>query len=232
MVLAAGLGRRMGALAADRPKPMVAVAGRPLIDHVLDRLVAAGIGPVVVNVHHHADLLEAHLRRRARPAILVSDEREALLETGGGVRRALPLLGPAPFVVMNGDTIWIEDGVSNLARLAESFDPARMDALLLLASRAGSIGYEGRGDFLRDGDGRLARRPAEGEAPFVYAGAAVLSPALFADTPDSSFSLNLVFDRAIAAGRLFGLPLDGLWMHVGTPQAVAEAERRYAAALA
>lgn len=232
MVLAAGLGRRMGTLAADRPKPMVAVAGRPLIDHVLDRLVAAGIGPVVVNVHHHADLLEAHLRRRTRPAILVSDEREALLETGGGVRRALPLLGPAPFVVMNGDTIWIEDGVSNLARLAAGFDPRRMDALLLLAGRAGSIGYEGRGDFLRDGDGRLARRPAEGEAPFVYAGAAVLSPALFAGTPEGAFSLNLVFDRAIAAERLFGLPLDGLWMHVGTPEAVAEAERRYAAGVA
>jgi MurNAc alpha-1-phosphate uridylyltransferase len=232
MVLAAGLGRRMGALAADRPKPMIEVAGRPLVDHVLARLAEVGAGPVVVNVHHHAALLEAHLRGRTRPEIVISDERDALLETGGGVRRALPLLGAAPFYVMNGDTIWIEHGAPNLARLAAAFDPARMDALLLLAATEGSVGYDGRGDFLRGGDGRLARRPADGTAPFVYAGAAILSPALFAGTPEGAFSLNLVFDRAIAAGRLFGLPLDGLWMHVGTPQAVAEAERRYAAALA
>jgi MurNAc alpha-1-phosphate uridylyltransferase len=232
MVLAAGLGRRMGALAADRPKPMVEVAGRPLIDHVLDRLVAAGADPVVVNVHHHADRLEAHLRRRTRPAIVISDERDGLLETGGGIRRALPLLGAAPFFVMNGDTIWIEDGVANLARLAAAFDPGRMDALLLLAGRDRSIGYEGRGDFLRAADGRLARRPAEGGAPFVYAGAAILDPALFGDTPEGPFSLNLVFDRAIAAGRVFGIALDGLWMHVGTPEAVAEADRRYAAGVA
>ncbi|HVV93125.1 MAG TPA: nucleotidyltransferase family protein [Hyphomicrobiales bacterium] len=232
MVLAAGLGRRMGALTTERPKPMVEVGGRPLIDHVLDRLVAAGVDPVVVNVHHHADQLEDHLRRRARPDIVISDERDALLETGGGVRRALPLLGTDPFFVMNGDTIWIEDGVSNLARMAAAFDPARMDALLLLAGRAGSIGYEGRGDFLRAEDGRLARRPAESGAPFVFAGASILKPSVFLGTPEVPFSLNLVFDRAIAAGRLYGLPLAGLWMHVGTPEAVAEAERRYAAGVA
>lgn len=232
MVLAAGLGRRMGALTASRPKPMIEVARRPLVDHVLDRLAEAGVEPVVVNVHYHADVLEAHLRRRVRPAIVISDERDALLETGGGVRRALPLLGTAPFFVMNGDTIWIETGASNLAAMAAAFDPARMDALLLLAQAAGSVGYDGRGDFDRGPDGRLARRPAAGTAPFVYAGAAILSPALFAGTPEGAFSLNLLFDKAAAAGRLFGHRLDGLWMHVGTPEAVAEAERRYAAAAA
>ena len=225
MVLAAGLGTRMRPLTDTRPKPLVEVWGRTLVDHVLDRLAVAGIGRAVVNLHHHADLLEAHLAARTGPPeIVLSDERGLLLETGGGVRKALPLLGDAPFLVINSDTIWIEGMRPNLVRLMEQFDPARMDALLLLASAAHSIGYDGVGDFQMDKMGRLSRRIERTVAPFVYAGAAILNPALFERTPEGAFSLNRVFDRAAAAERLFGLRLDGIWMHVGTPNAIALAE--------
>lgn len=226
MVLAAGLGTRMRPLTDTRPKPLVEVSGRALIDHVLDRVAEAGIPDAVVNVHHHADLLEAHLAGRAGrpPRIIVSDERDALLETGGGVRRALPLLGAGPFLVINSDTIWIEGMQPNLPRLMRHFDRAAMDALLLLAPAALSIGYDGMGDFQMDTLGRLSRRPERQVAPFVYAGACILSPSLFADTPEGAFSLNRVFDTAAQAGRLHGLRLDGIWMHVGTPDAIALAE--------
>lgn len=225
MVLAAGLGTRMRPLTDRIPKPLVPVYGRPLLDHVLDALAVAGIEEAVVNVHHLADLIEEHLAaRKGPPAITISDERGVLLETGGGVRKALPLLAPGPFLTINSDTIWIEGTRPNLVRLMEGFDPERMDALLLLAPGASSIGYDGPGDFVMDANGRLTRRPERLVAPFVYAGAAVLSPDLFEATPDGPFSLNLVFDRAAERERLYGLRLDGVWMHVGTPEAIALAE--------
>jgi MurNAc alpha-1-phosphate uridylyltransferase len=224
MVLAAGLGTRMRPLTDTLPKPLVPVAGKALIDHVLDRLADAGVTTAVVNVHHMAEAIERHLKGRTRPKIAISDERSALLDTGGGVVKALPLLGRAPFFHVNSDTIWIEGVTPNFGRLAAMFDPAEMDALLLLAPIATSIGYDGRGDFVMMPDGRLRRRGEHEVVPFVYAGAAVLSPALFADAPAGAFSLNRLFDRAIDAGRLFGLRLEGTWMHVGTPAAIKAAE--------
>jgi N-acetyl-alpha-D-muramate 1-phosphate uridylyltransferase len=228
MVLAAGLGTRMRPLTETRPKPLVEVCGQALIDHVLDRLAQAGVERAVVNLHHHADQLDAHLGRRQRPKIEISDERDTLLDSGGGIRKALPLLGSDPFFSINSDTIWIEGLHPNLRRLGNAFDAETMDALLLLAPTASSVGYDGRGDFLLDGAGRLQRRPERDVSPFVYAGAAVLSPRLFRDAPEGAFSLNRLFDAAIAEERLFGLRMEGLWMHVGTPEAIAEAEACYA----
>jgi len=224
MVLAAGLGTRMRPLTDTLPKPLVKVAGRALIDHVLDRLDQAGVTDAVVNVHHMADAIEAHLKSRTRPRIRISDERGELLDTGGGVVKALKLLGSAPFFHMNSDALWIEGVTPNLPRLAAQFDPARMDILLLVASTTASIGYDGRGDFAMAPDGALTRRAERQVAPFVYAGAAILSPAIFADAPQGKFSLNRMFDRAIEAGRMFGTRLEGTWMHVGTPLAVQQAE--------
>jgi len=230
-VLAAGLGKRMRPVTATVPKPLVEVAGKALLDHALDRVAEAGIGTAVVNVHYLADLIEGHLARRAEgaapgPATTVSDERAALLETGGGIRKALPLLGDAPFAVLNSDSFWLEGPASNLRRLIETWDGDRMDGLLLVAPTATSLGYEGAGDFVMDPDGRLERRGERAVAPFIYAGVAILTPGLFADTPEGAFSLNLLFDRAIAAGRLFGMRLDGQWLHVGTPEAIRAAEER------
>ena len=224
MVLAAGLGARMRPLTDRTPKPLVAVAGRALIDHVLDRLADAGVERAVINVHYLADQLERHLAARKKPKITVSDERGLLLGTGGAVVKALPELGDAPFFHINSDTIWIDGVKPNLARLAEAFDAARMDAALLLAPTAGSIGYAGRGDFAFAADGRLRRRAEREVAPFVFAGAAILAPALFKDAPKGEFPLTNLFDRAAEQGRLFGLRLEGLWMHVGTPDAIALAE--------
>ena len=224
MVLAAGLGTRMRPLTDTMPKPLVPVAGRALIDHVLDRLADAHVAHAVVNVHYLADMLVQHLASRTRPQVVISDERGLLLGTGGGVARALPQLGHAPFLLINSDTIWIDGPQPNLARLAEAFEPAAMDALLLLAPTTGSIGYDGRGDFTMTPDGRLHRRGEREVAPYVYAGAAILSHALFTDTPQGEFSLTTLFERAAAQGRLHGLRLEGLWMHVGTPEAIAAAE--------
>ena len=229
MVLAAGLGARMRPLTDRMPKPLVAVAGRALIDHVLDRLADAGVERAVVNVHYLADQLERHLAARQKPKITISDERGLLLGTGGAVVKALPELGDAPFFHINSDTIWIDGVKPNLTRLAEAFDPATMDALLLLAPGAGSIGYAGRGDFTMAPDGRLTARAERDVAPFVYAGAAIRSPRLFEGAPHGAFSLTRLFARAIEAGRLHGLRLEGLWMHVGTPEAIAEAEQAIAA---
>jgi N-acetyl-alpha-D-muramate 1-phosphate uridylyltransferase len=228
-VLAAGLGTRMRPHNGHLPKPLVEIGGKSLIDYSLDRLADAGVESAVVNVHHLADTIEQHLAARERPRIVISDERPTLLGTGGGIAKALPHLGDAPFFLVNSDTIWLDGVKPNFVRLGEAFDPAAMDALLLLAPTAGSIGYAGRGDFAMLSDGRLRRR-AEGEVvPFVYAGAAVLAPALFADPPPGPFSLTLLFDRAAGNGRLFGLRLEGVWMHVGTPEAVAAAEAALAA---
>ena len=224
MVLSAGLGTRMRPLTERMPKPLVEVGGKPLIDHVLDRLAAAGVERVVVNVHHFAEQLERHLAGRSKPEITISDERGLLLGTGGAVVKALPLLGEAPFFHVNSDSIWIDGVNPNLVRLAEGFDPAAMDALLLLAPTTGSIGYAGRGDFAFAADGRLTRRAERAVAPFVFAGAAILAPTLFKDAPQGEFPLTMLFDRAVEQGRLYGLRLEGLWMHVGTPDAIALAE--------
>jgi N-acetyl-alpha-D-muramate 1-phosphate uridylyltransferase len=229
MVLAAGLGKRMRPVTDTIPKPLVRVGGETMLDQALDRLAAAGIETAVVNVHHLADQIEAHLAARKRPRILISDERNALLETGGGIRKALPLLGPKPFLVLNSDSLWIEGPQSNIRRLLACWNEDRMDILLLLAVAATSFGYDGLGDFAMDPAGRLRRRGEREVSPFVYAGVAVMKPELFADAPEGSFSLNRLFDRAIEAGRLHGLRLDGQWLHVGTPESITAAERRIAA---
>ena len=224
MVLAAGMGTRMRPLTDTMPKPLVKVDGKPLLDHVLDRLGDAGVERAVVNVHHFAEQIIDHVKGRTRPQIAISDERGILLDTGGGVVKALPELGDAPFFHLNADTIWIDGVRPNLTRLGETFDAATMDALLLLAPVAGSIGYDGRGDFNMASDGRLTARPEREVAPFVYAGAAILSPKLFEGAPQGKFSLTTLFMRAAEAGRLSGLRLEGLWMHVGTPEAIGAAE--------
>ena len=224
MVLAAGLGTRMRPHNGAIPKPLVTVGGKSLIDYVLDRLAQAGVERVVVNVHHLADQIERHLSGRERPRIVLSDERRELLGTAGGVIKALPELGNAPFFHVNSDTIWIDGVTPNLMRLAFAFDPARMDALLLLAPTTNSIGYGGRGDFLMGADGRLRRRGEREVVPFVYAGAAILTPAFFAPAKPGPSAMSPLFDRAIEAGRLFGLRLEGLWMHVGSPDAIKAAE--------
>jgi MurNAc alpha-1-phosphate uridylyltransferase len=213
------------------PKPLVEVGGKALIDYSLDRLAEAGVARAVVNVHHLADALVAHLKARKHPQIVISDEREALLGTGGGIARALPQLGGGPFFLVNSDTLWLDGVRPNFVRLAETFDPAIMDALLLLAPTTGSIGYSGRGDFAMLPEGRLRRRAENQVVPFVYAGAAVLSPDLFADAPAGAFSLTRLFDSATDNGRLFGLRLEGVWMHVGTPEAVAAAQAALAQTL-
>src|SRR5215468_7391318 len=224
MVLAAGLGTRMRPLTDTIPKPLIRVAGRPLIDHVLDRLAETGVERAIVNIHHFGEQLQQHLTQRKHPQIVISDERGLLLGTGGGVRKALPELGDAPFFHVNSDTIWIDGVKSNLSRLADFFDPASMDALLLLAPTTGSVGYSGRGDFSMTSDGSLLKRTEQELVPFVYAGAAILSPALFKNAPSGEFSLTALFERAADAKRLHGLRLDGVWMHVGTPEAIGEAE--------
>ncbi len=230
IVLAAGLGTRMRPYNGQVPKPLVQIGGKSLIDYSLDRLADAGVERAVVNVHHLADALERHLASRKRPHIVISDERAELLGTGGGIAKALPQLGDAPFFLVNSDTVWLDGVKPNFARLADAFDPAAMDALLLLAPTTESIGYSVRGDFAMLADGRLRRRGEREVVPFVYAGAAILSPALFAGAPAGAYPLTPLFDRAGAKDRLFGLRLEGLWMHVGTPEAVAAAEAALAAA--
>jgi len=232
MVLAAGLGLRMRPLTERMPKPMVPVAGKPLLDHVLDRLADAGVGEAVVNVHYLPDRIIDHVAHRSHPRVIISDERDQVLGTGGAVVKALPLLGDAPFFHLNADTMWIDGARPNLARMAEAFDPARMDILLLMAPTASSIGYSGNGDYAMLADGALRRRKENQVVPFVYAGAAIMSPALFADAPTGEFSLTKMFDRANDRERLFGLRLDGVWMHVGTPDAVQAAEKAVLASVA
>ncbi len=230
IVLAAGFGKRMRPLTDDKPKPLVELAGRTLIDHVLGRLSAAGIKRAVVNAHYHADKLIAYVNGREQPSITISDESDAILDTGGGVVRALPLLGPNPFLIHNSDSVWIESVGSNIDRLLAAWEPSAMDSVLLLAPSTGSLGYDGAGDFVMDADGRLARRADTQIAPFVFAGVSIAHPRLFDGAPQGAFSLNVLWDRAIASGRLYGVPLEGKWMHVGTPEALAEAEALIAAA--
>jgi len=227
MVLAAGLGTRMAPLNGGAlPKPLVELGGKALIDHVLDRLADAGIARAVVNVHHKADLIEARLKGRIVPQVEISDERDTLLDTGGGVKRALPRLGPLPFLIHNSDSVWIEGVGANLARLIEAWDGGRMDCLMLLALTSQSLGYSGRGDFAFEADGRIRRRVEQEIVPFAFAGVSVAHPRLLEGSPDGAFSLNVVWSRAIAKGRAYGLHMEGTWMHVGTPEALAQAEQR------
>ena len=230
MVFAAGLGTRMRPLTDRVPKPLVAVAGKPLIDHALDRFAMAGVDTAIVNVHYLAGQIEGHLAARKTPRILISDERDKLLDQGGGIAKALPLLGPEPFFLANTDAFWIEGPGNNLGRLAASWDPERMDILLLVAAATASVGVDLHGDFNMAPDGRLTRRPEREIAPFVYTGTAIVKPGLFEAEPREIFPLVPFFFEAATKGRLLGQRLDGLWLHVGTPQAIEEAERKLARA--
>jgi len=225
MVLAAGHGTRMRPLTNDRAKAMVEVGGKPLIDHMLDRLGEAGIERAVVNVHAHADHLEAHLKTRTSgPEIIISDEREALLETGGGMVKALPLLGGGPVLACNIDAIWTEDTGSIIESLMDRWDADIMEDLLLLAPIERTLGYHGKGDFLFAHDGRLERRGDRDAAPYVYAGVQVTKLDRLANEPIEPFSRNRIWNQTLEAGTIFGHPMDGFWMHVGDPQARDEAE--------
>ena len=226
MVLSAGLGLRMRPLTETRPKPLVELHGRALLDHALDRLRAAGVARIVVNSHYRAEMIERHLAGQADVRISHEPER---LETGGGVRRALPLLGDGPYFVVNSDAVWRDGPRPALDRLSAAWNDAEMDALLLLQPVEGAMGYAGAGDYRRLADGQIRRRGAAASAPFVFAGVQILHPRLFADAPDGAFSLTVLFDRAQAAGRLQGLVHDGAWYHVGTPEDLLRAENAIAA---
>jgi len=229
MIMGAGLGTRMRPLTDDRPKPLVTVAARALIDHAIDRLAAAGVDNIVVNVHYRAAMLRAHLDRRRDVAIHYSDETERLLDTGGGVVKAMPHFNGEPFFVLNSDSIWVEHGAPALQTMQARWDAANMDGLLLLADMKTAMGYEGKGDFVRGAGGHVLRAKGGGGTPYAYPGVQIVHPRLFAGAPDGPFSTNLMWDRAIAAHRLHGTLLDGVWIHVGTPEARDEAEHYLAA---
>jgi MurNAc alpha-1-phosphate uridylyltransferase len=225
MVFAAGLGMRMRPLTDKLPKPLIKVGGRALIDHCLDRLADSGVERAIVNVHWLADQIEAHLARRRSPKILISDERSKLLDQGGGIKHALPMIGKDPFLICNTDAFWIEGPRSNLARLAAAFDSEAMDILLLVAAGAGAVGVDWPGDFTMSREGALTPREPRHVAPFVYTGVGIVKPELFASEPAEVFRLAPYFHAAAAKGRLYGVRLDGLWVHVGRPETIAEAER-------
>jgi len=224
MVLAAGLGKRMRPLTASRPKPLVRVAGKPLIDYALDKVEEAGIARVVVNVHYLADQMIAHLAQRKGPAVAISDETDALLETGGGLMRALPLIGANTFFCMNSDAIWLDGPRNAFAALSDAWDEDRMDALLLLVSHAQAFNYDGLGDFHLDPLGRISRRKPARVAPYIFTGIQIVSQRLLRDAPEGAFSTGVLWNRAIDEGRLYGLAHTGLWYEVGTPQMIAPTE--------
>lgn len=227
MVLAAGLGTRLRPITDTMPKPLVPIAGKPMIDYVLDLLEAAGVETAAVNVHHFADEMEAHLAKRSRPKIAISNERKALMNSGGGLVKGLKLLPEGSVLVMNADLFWVgekADSRSNLERLAAFFDPDTMDMALLCVRNGDTTGHNGKLDFSLDPEGRLSRYTDGMENPVVYAGAIALHSRLFADAPDNAFNLNIYFDLAIANNRLFGIVLDGHWLTVGTPEAIGQAE--------
>ncbi len=224
MVLAAGIGKRMRPLTATRPKPLVRVNGKALIDHSLDKLVEAGVGRAVVNVHYLPGQIEAHLAQRSAPATAISNEREALLETGGGMVKALPLIDADPFFCLNSDNVWLDGPQNVFAALSDAWDPEKMDALLLLVSHARAFNYTGRGDFHLDPLGRISRRKAGRVAPFIYTGIQIVSQRLLREAPEGSFSTGVLWDRAIAEGRLYGISHTGLWFEVGAPEMIAPTE--------
>lgn len=225
MIMAAGLGTRMRPLTDDRPKPLITVRGKPLIDHALDRLVAAGVEMAVVNLHYKADMLRAYLDKRRDIEIRYSSEDDALLDTGGGVVKALPHFQNEPFFILNSDSIWVEGYSSALPTMMRLWDDSRMDALLLLAAMVSALGYEGwRGDFRLSATGHVSRVPDRIVSPFAFPGVQLVHPRLFADPPAPAFSTNVMWNRAIAQERLFGARLDGVWLHVGSPEARDDAE--------
>ncbi|MEI9994122.1 MAG: nucleotidyltransferase family protein [Rhizomicrobium sp.] len=224
MIMAAGLGTRMRPLTDDKPKPLVMVAGKTLIDHALDRLVAAGVRFAVVNVHYKAQMVKDHLARRHDIEIVFSEETDALLGTGGGVVKALPHFGGEPFYIMNSDTVWVENVGSALEQMVARWDPETMDALLLMAAMTTALGFEGPGDFNMAADGALSRVDEGRLSPFAYPGVQIVHPRLFDGAPAGGFSTNRMWDVAIGKRRMFGVRLDGVWIHVGTPEAVSEAE--------
>jgi MurNAc alpha-1-phosphate uridylyltransferase len=224
MVLAAGRGERLRPFTDTTPKPLARVAGKTLIDHVLDRLAAAGVARTVVNLWYLGHMIENHLSDRREPRITFSPEDD-LLDTGGGVVRALPQLGPERFFVLSSDTLWHETGTPALERLADAWDDGTMDALLLLQPLEGATGFAGAGDFFMDDEGRLSRRGDAATAPFAYMSVQIMHPRVFQNCPAGAFSNNLIWDRALAAGRLYGLVHHGHWFHVGDPDSLAEADR-------
>ena len=224
MVMAAGYGTRLRPLTDKVPKAMVKVLGRPMIDVVLDRLAAAGVERAVINLHHLGEVIRDHLRDRKDIEIVYSEEKE-ILETGGGTKKALPLLGSDPFFTVNAKIIWLNGREDALHRLAKAWDPERMDSLLLLQPTVTAIGYDGPGDFLMDQEGRLKRRPEWEVAPFLYSGVNITHPRLFDASPDGAYSVNILWNRAIEQGRLAGIRHDGEWYHVSTPQHLREVER-------
>jgi MurNAc alpha-1-phosphate uridylyltransferase len=227
MVLAAGLGTRMRPITDTIPKPLVSIGGKPMIDYALDVLTAAGANTIAVNVHHHADQMVSHLSDYAKADILISDERDLLLNSGCGLAKGLKLLEPGPVFVMNADLFWVGETVgekTNLEKLADFFDPEQMDMALLCVRLEHTTGHNGKRDFDLSPEGRLARYQQGDPNPVVYAGAIVMNSTLLDDAPDDAFNLNIYFDRAIANGRLYGIVLDGEWITVGTPEAINDAE--------
>ena len=221
MIMAAGLGKRMRPLTATKPKPLIEVNGKALLDHVLDKLRIAGVKKVVVNVHYLADALEAHLSTRSHGLeVVISDERSLLMETGGGLVKAAPLIDSDPFLALNSDNLWIDGPADTMKLLASHWDDTKMDALLLVVPQARALGHKGLGDFHMDRAGRIRRRERSRVAPFVFTGIQMLSKRLLKDAPDGPFSTNVLWDRAIADGRAFGAVHQGLWFDVGTPQAI------------
>ena len=230
LVFAAGFGTRMRPITLTLPKPLVRIGGRTMLDHMLDRLAESGVDEAIVNVHWLADQIEEHVQDRRSPCIKISDERELLLDQGGGIVKVLPEFAGKPFFICNTDALWIDDWEPQVARLARAWDGAKMDVLLLLADMKTSVGVEGRGDFFCDPQGRLSR-PAPGEAaPYVYSGVGIIKSSLFEDSPAGPFRLAPTFFAAAEKGRLFGLTLEGRWLHVGSPDMIEEAEKIYAMA--
>ncbi|GAA4036863.1 nucleotidyltransferase family protein [Parerythrobacter jejuensis] len=223
MVMAAGMGNRMRPLTDTKPKPLVQVAGKTLVDHTLDKLAEAGVQRAVVNVHYMADALEAHLKERANPAIAFSDERDMLLETGGGMIKAQGQL-PDPFFCLNSDNIWLDGPRNVFADLSDRWDPDEMDALLLVVPHAQATNFTGKGDFHLDGEGRIRRREGDNRAPYIFTGIQIVAHRLLRDPPEGKFSTNILWNRALEEGRLFGLPFTGQWFEVGTPDAIAPTE--------
>ncbi|MEE9374884.1 MAG: nucleotidyltransferase family protein [Rhizobiaceae bacterium] len=224
MVLAAGLGTRMRPITKTIPKPLVRVDGKTLLDHALDALGEAGIKRASVNVHYLADQIENHVKARGRPEILISDERQELLDSGGGVKQAISKFTDGSFIILNSDSFWIDRGESNLNKMLSAWDPDKMDMLLLVCPKEKAVGFEGPGDFFINEASRLTRRGKEKAAPTIYAGAIIAKSQCFHAIEQKKFSLNPMFDRAISEKRLYGVVLDGLWLHVGTPAAIGEAE--------